>query len=307
MKLSNLKIFTVISIILLVSSCAVTKPNIYIPEQQPKASLLKSQPQVALALGGGGARGYAHIGVITALEENNIPIDLVTGCSVGSLIGALYADRGDIQETREIMLHAHFWDFADVSNLPSSGIMSGYHLENFLIKNLHSKNFKNLKKKLAITTTDLKTGKPYIIEGGPIPPAVLASSAIPGVVRPIRIYGKTLVDGGVAEPVPVKLAKKYNPKVIIAINIDDTLPQSIPDSSSGVFEKAFGIIYQRSTAYSIEGADIIIHPQIGQIGIFEISAKNKLYRLGYEATMKAMPQIKQKLAGKNVNLLKKTG
>ena len=195
--------------ILLLAACAGRPPNIVVPSNPPKPPHLIAEPRVALVLGGGGARGYAHLGVLQVLQQAGVPLDLIVGTSAGSIFGAVYSDNHSFDKTYRIMMQASFWSFADLNNVPnSSGFVQGYHLEKMLLANMQAKNFSKLKNKLVVVSTDLKTGQVFFIQSGPIAPAVLASSALPGLVDPVFLYHKILVDGGVVQPVPVAVAKQ---------------------------------------------------------------------------------------------------
>jgi NTE family protein len=254
--------------------------------------LYATTPQVALVLGSGGARGYAHLGVLQALEDAHIPVDLVVGASAGSIFAAFYADNASFQKTHDIMMRATFWDFADIGNIPFCSIISGKNLTKFLAQNMHAQTFSQLKKKLVLATTDFSTGKTISITNGAIAPAVLASSALPGLVMPVSIEGHTLFDGGVSDPVPVDLAKKYQPKIIIAVVVAEDLPLCTTDSSVKIFKHAYDIMWQRLTEFSARDADIIIHPKIGSVGTFDLDKKQQMYEAGYEATKAVIPKIR---------------
>lgn len=260
------------------------------PKSPPPPVSLKRQPTVALVLGSGGARGYAHLGVLQALEEAGIRIDLLAGSSAGSLVAALYADNLSAKKTRDILMHTGFWDLAETSNIGMLGVIEGSNLEYFLIKNMKARSFAQLRRKVLVATTDLITGKPYVIQSGPIPPAILASSAIPGFVKPLRLYEHWLIDGGIVEPVPVSLVKPYNPKIIIAVNLTH-LDKELPSSALGVSHTAFRIMLQEITNQSIHGADVVIDPEVGN-DIFDTSHREEFYKAGLKAARKAIPRIK---------------
>lgn len=299
MKNYYFKFLTTFIIGLGIVGCAGKPPLINVPLSPPPSPKLAYQPKVILVLGSGGARGFAHLGVLQSLEEAHIPVDVIVGASAGSVIAALYADNKSSKKTYDIMINASLWDFADVSSLPSSGgVIKGYRLQKFLLKNMHARTFDQLKTKLVVATTELDTGATYAIDSGPLPPAVLASSALPGAVKPVSLYGKTLIDGGVADPVPVDHAKKYHPKVIIAVNVSEDILNNRPHSALDIYGHALDIIWQRLTEYSEKGADIIIRPDVGKTGTFALKKRHEMYRAGYEATQKAIPKIRELLTQK---------
>lgn len=306
-KSKHLKTIITIILALLLCSCAGTRPPITIPASPPPAPPLKHPPRVALVLGSGGARGFAHLGVLQVLQWAGIPIDLVVGASAGSYVASLFADSGSATKTYNILMDADFWNFADIGNFPSlTGIIKGYRLEKYLLKHMQARTFRQLKINYVAATTDLKTGESYFIKSGPVPPAVLASAAVPGVVRPVHIYGRTLIDGGVADPVPVNAAKPYHPEVIIAVNIAEQIPKKLPDNAIDIYLRANDIIWQRLTEYSLDGASIIIRPDVGDVGTFDLKARYKMYLAGYRAAMQALPRIKRMLKQHHIALIPKS-
>jgi NTE family protein len=285
------------STFLTLTACAQKIPAIETPVAPPPSAKIAQAPRVALVLGGGGARGYAHLGVLQALEEANIPVDVVVGTSAGSIIAALYADNKSFQKTYDIMMPAGFWDFADLGNLSHpGGIIRGYKLENFLLKHMRARTFEQLPTKVIIATTDMDTGATFAIESGPIAPAVLASSAIPGAIKPVNLYGRTLVDGGVLNPVPVDLAARLHPKIIIAVNISPQYQNNKPVSSFGILNSTYKMMAQRITQDSLKGADVVISPDVGSTNAFDIRKKREMYLAGLAAARKEIPEIRKLLA-----------
>lgn len=289
--------------IMLLTACAGKPPNIAIPVNPPKAPQLISPPRVALVLGGGGARGYAHLGVLQVLQQAGVPLDLIVGTSAGSIFGAVYSDNHSFDKTYRIMMRANFWTFADINNSPNkSGFIQGYHLERMLMANMRAKNFSQLKNKFVAVATDLGSGQTYFIQSGPIPPAVLASSALPGLVDPVFLYHKTLVDGGVAQPVPVEVAQDFHPRVIIAVNISQPLDPKVPYFSYSIYNRSYDIMWQSLVAQNERGADIIIRPAVGEAGTFDLDDRDRLYQAGRTAALKQLPKILALLKQNHIQL-----
>lgn len=285
------------TLMLLISGCATPPPDITIPAHEPPPLHLTKHPRVALVLGGGGARGYAHIGVIKVLENAGVPIDLIVATSAGSIPGALYADSANAQWVDRVMRRTHFFDFADLTIVSSgNGLLSGHKLEHFLINNMQARWFKGLKIPLVVVTTDLKKGTLKTLSSGPIAPAVHASCAFPGIVNPIKLYGYTLIDGGAVAQVPVRIAKEYHPDIIIAVNLQGKLAPVMPTSFISVFQRAYDIGINSIAEYSSEGADILIHPKVGNAGMFDVHLKHTLINAGEKAANEALPRIKNLLA-----------
>ncbi len=301
----SLKLLSIYFMASFLCACAGMAPHIDVPQTMPKSLQLTKQPRVALVLGAGGARGFAHAGAVKVLQNAGIPIDLIVGTSVGSFYGALLADSGDANIAGQIMLSASFWNVADIANVPNlSGLMQGYHYQKFLLHHMQARWFNQLKIPLVVVAADLKTGKAFVISSGPIAPAAEASSAIPGAVRPAYLYGHILADGGMLDPIPVDVAKRYNPKIIIAINITQQLSSYVPYTAVGVYDRAYDISWRQLTHLSASGADIIIRPQVGAIGTFEVEKKYKLFYEGEIAAYNALPAIKKILREKHIKLLK---
>jgi NTE family protein len=260
-----------------------------------------NQPRVALVLGAGGARGFAHLGVLEALEEAHIPIDVVSGASAGSIVAALYADNGSAKKTFDIMMQASFWNFADMDSFGGAGIVQGAHLEEFLLNHMQARTFAELKKKALVATTDMYSGTPFVIQSGPIAPAVLASAALPGVVKPVHLYGHWLIDGGVTDPVPVALVNSLHPRVIIAVNLSIiTTPKKLTSGYS-VYSRARDIMWQHLTTSSLSGANIVIHPNVGDT-IFDTNKRYQMYLAGLTEGRKAIPAIKALLKEKGITI-----
>lgn len=258
--------------------------------------------RVALVLGGGGARGVAHAGVLEVLEKNHIPVDLIVGSSVGSVIGALYADDPNAQRLRKKVINLQKWDVLDMNWWASikmlwqiTGPVSGDQLKHFLQTNMVSRDFKQLKIPLAVVTTDIHTGQTFIIRSGPIEPALHASSAIPMLFSAVPIYGKTLVDGGVSSPVPVEIAKRFKPDIIIAVDIGTTPDYGPVHNAYQAGYRALHISYFNLAKWQNKNADIVIHPAVDRYSMFDDTSNELLYQAGRTATYEVLPSIQAAL------------
>lgn len=286
-----------LTLIFFLTACEQTQPTMVMPHTPPSSFKRVEKTRVVLVLGVGGVRGYAHLGVLQALKEAHIPVDVIVGASAGSIVAALYADNQSFERTYRIMMPAGFWDYADIANFTEpGGIIKGSHLENFLLQHMQARTFAQLHKKLIIAATDAKTGKTYVIQSGAIAPAVLASAAVPGAVKPVHLYDHWLIDGGVSDPVPVDIAKKLHPKMIIAVNVSKTSDNKLPSTAYGYYGLAYDIMWQRLTAYSLKGADVVINPDVGDVNIFDMSKKQEMYLAGLSAARKQIPAIRRLLA-----------
>lgn len=267
-------------------------------------SAFASRPvRVALVLGSGGARGYAHVGVIKALQKAGIPIDLIVGSSSGSLIGGLYADSADSKLLEKIMLTTNFKSFVDISVLPNhGGLISGTQEKQFLAQHLKARDFKELKIKFIAVATDLQTGQAVILDKGLVISAIIASTALPGLVKPVLINGHMLIDGGVVEPIPVRIAKRYHPQFIIAINVNQPLIEKSPTGAVGIYTRAQEMIWRQFSKLSAQDADFTIEPQVGRVGTFALSQKQRLIKQGEIDTEQLIPQLKAMLNHKHIAL-----
>jgi NTE family protein len=191
---------------------------------------------------------------------------------------------------------AGFWDFADVGNLSGSGgIIKGHQLQKFMNQHMTAHNFNELQKRVIVAATDMVTGELYPIDNGPIAQAVVASSAIPGIVKPINLNGHTLIDGGVLSPVPVELARKLHPRIIIAVDISKRSGAGKATSTVDVVDSAVYIMGQRLTQMSLNDADVVISPKIGDVSLFDISKKREMYLAGLHAAREEIPKISRLL------------
>lgn len=295
-----LKLICSISVIIILTACATARPPIAIPATAPPALSLKSQPRVALVLGGGGARGMAHVGVLKVLQQEQIPVDLIVGTSAGNIVGALYAGNPNAYAVENILMQAGLTDLLDVS--PSlQGPVSGNALQNFIVRNVKARYFQQLTIPFISVATDLGTGQTVAISSGPIAPAVNASAALPPVFRPVQLYGHTLIDGGFTDLIPVDIAKRYNPEVTIAVNIIPDIPRTMPTNILGVYDRAYLLSDARFAQFNMEGADVTLHPYVGQAGLFDSADKQPLVRAGEAAARRALPQICALLKAKNIH------
>ncbi len=261
---------------------------------------------VALVLGGGGARALAHIGVLEVLEENNIPIDLIVGTSAGSVIGALYADNPNAASLKNKMIKlkkGDFLDFSLISLIHSTysmkGSVNGISTTKFIRDNVSAELFQDFKIPFIAVATDIRTGDAIGLRSGPIGPAILASCAIPGLFTPVTIYDMTLVDGGVSAPLPVQIAKQYKPKIIIAVDISVPVNNKPLNNAFEVVYKSLYITYFHLSQALASQADVLIRPDVMNIGMFDDDRNYELYEAGKEAARAQVKLIKEKLKENN--------
>ncbi len=301
-----------ICVTLCLIGCAAPKRLITPPDKLPPPREIKNV-KVAIALGGGGSKGFVHLGVLEVLEEYGVPLDLIVGTSAGSIMGALYADYADTQLVKENVLRIKANDILDVSFFDTlhffvdvRGPVQGLSLEEFIVKNVTELNMEDLKIPFVAVATDLENDRAVRISSGPVALAVRASASIPPVFTPVKEYGMLLVDGGVVEPVPVATAREYNPKVLISVDIStpgDDLPLN---NMWDVTNKSLYISYYALSRMQSLSADINIHPNLNGFGMFDDSKNEVLYEMGRAETIKLMPQILDILKKKGIKLKKKS-
>ncbi|HUN93217.1 MAG TPA: patatin-like phospholipase family protein [Burkholderiaceae bacterium] len=238
-------------------------------------------PRIGLALGGGAARGFAHVGVIKGLEALGIRPDLVVGTSAGSVVGALYASGLSGFDLQRVALQMDEGMFADWS-LPSRGVLKGEALQDFVNQALERKPIEALQRKLAIVATDLQSGEMIVFERGNAGQAVRASSSVPGVFQPVPIAGRDYVDGGLVSPVPARIARRLGADVVIAVDIS-TRPEHQP--TSGLFDvlmQTFTIMGHSIAALELADADVVIRPGLAT-GSTDFQARNLAILEGEQA------------------------
>ncbi len=258
------------------------------------------KPRVALVLGGGAARGFAHVGVIRALEQEHIPIDLVVGTSVGSLIGALYAadvDSFDLEWTAFKLEKDDLFDFGMMTAVMGMGFARGERLEQFVRSRIKPPNIEDLKIPFAAVATDLNWGTKVVIDRGSVARAVRASSAIPGVFQPVQHMGKLLVDGGVVDNIPVSVARAKGADIVIASDISEDIANTRITNLMDVTMQATNIMFALNVEHSKRDADVLITPAVGSVAMLDFTQKKHCMQAGIEAAHRAAPAIRQAIAG----------
>ena len=259
---------------------------------------------IGLALGSGGAKVLAHIGVIKALVENNISIDFITGSSIGALIGAYYAIYEDVGKMEKIALSTN-WRTALSLFDPSlsGGLVRGNKVENLIKSWFNKYNFDDLKIPLTVVATDLISGQEVDINNGDIIKAVRASISIPLIFKPIEYNDYLLADGGLSNPLPDDIARRMGADIVIAVNLDNKFFDSKLDqynlSISGAGARALNIIRYHFAQHSSKSGDIIIEPEVKEVGFvgwnkfFNSRESKEIIRMGEVATTEVLPQIKK--------------
>lgn len=288
-------------IILTLTGCGYQRhAQIKVPDMPPPITKPIKDVRVALVLSSGGFRGSAHIGVIEVLEENNIPIDLIVGCSAGSFVGAFYADNPNAQELKTKLMDANYNTLIDTSWLCAlkapfcpTGPIRGRALQNFMLSRMHARDFEELKIPLIVATTSIIDNKLEPLQTGPIIPAVHASMALPPYFAPVNVYENSLVDGGVLAPIPVALAKQYNPQLIIAVDICKRPSRVEPGNAFQITGRVIDMSFYELAQRQASHADIVIRPDIIGFGPFDDEEVEGFYQAGRRAALQHIDQIKQ--------------
>jgi len=267
-------------------------------------------PKIGLALGSGGPRGLAHIGVIKALEQEDIPIDLIAGCSIGAMIGGMYAatkDIGWIEKTAQETDWRRVLSLLVEPSLLSGGLVGGDKVERFLLDQLGKEEISKLKIPFMAIATDIRNGKEIRIEKGDLARAIRASLSIPLVFKPTMWEGKLLVDGGLSDPVPDEAVRKMGADIVIAVNLDAHFfhpetekPKKYKDKL-GIYRIAnntINILRYHLAQYCIEEADIIINPKVSKTSWTEFINGQTIIKKGETETKLLMPEIKKLIQAK---------
>ena len=250
-------------------------------------------------LGGGGARGFAHIGVLKVLKEANVPIDMVVGTSMGAIIGSLYCSGVDLEEIEKI---AEYIKWKDISNLNSVSLLkmlvsekllSTKKIENYIDKMIGEKYFFQLNIPFVCVATDMITGEKIIFKEGKVAMAARASATIPGLFEPVQYRQRFLVDGGLVENIPVSVAKLFNPDIIITVAVSADITNN---SFDNVFFSLFQAIYiqgQQSDRINLNMSDVIIAPKVDNISAIELNKAEECIDAGFIAGKQSIEKIKK--------------
>jgi NTE family protein len=286
------KLAGIFCVVFLIASCTTTGG----PGLPPNGEGVR--PKVALVLGGGAARGFAHVGVIRALEQEKVPIDLVVGTSVGSLIGAIYAsDRNsfELEWTAFALEKDTLFDYGLLTAFTGMGAAKGDKLEEFVKTRVPIANIEGLKIPFAAVAVDLNRGKRVVLDRGPVARAVRASCAIPGVFNPVDHQGKLLVDGGVVDNIPISVAREMGADIVIAVDISEQVTNFNITNLIDVMLQAITIMGAENAKEKKKGADVLIAPKVGSVGMLDFTQKKYCMQAGIEATQAAMPEIRKKM------------
>ncbi|MCX7634781.1 MAG: patatin-like phospholipase family protein [Syntrophales bacterium] len=247
---------------------------------------------VALVLGVGAAKGFAHIGVIKVLESQGIPIHMVVGTSAGSLVGSLYAYGYNAYQLQGLAMALEKDDVADLT-IPDNGFLKGEKLETYVNKVLQGTPIEKLKRRYYAVSTNLATGERVVFGQGNTGMAVRASCSVPGVFQPPRFGGATYVDGGVVDPLAIEVAREHGADVVIAVDISGGVSAAVPKTTIDTILKSIDIMYNRIATAQHTRADVLIRPQVGHISGADLSRRHEAILEGEKAAVAALPAIRQ--------------
>lgn len=266
-------------------------------EVDPVAKSARSRPpRVGLALGGGAARGFAHVGVIQVLEQSGIRPDVVVGTSAGSLVAALYASGKTPTELEQAAMQMEEAAITDWT-LPifNRGLLRGEALARYVNRQVQGKQMQEMKIPLGILATDLTSGKGMLFQRGDTGTAVRASSAVPGVFTPVNILGRDYVDGGLVAPVPVEQARQMGAELVIAVDISSSPQDSNGSDALRVVLQTFTIMGQSINNHVLKEAEVVVRPALNGVGSADFAARQRSMVAGREAMKAALPRLREQL------------
>lgn len=288
----------VLPLSLLVLAGCSTPPTVPPPTVPPPVvETPQRAPRLGLALGGGAARGFAHVGVIQVLEANGIHPDVIAGTSAGSLVAALYASGKDAAELERAALSMDEATLTDwILPLVSRGLMRGEALARYVRQAVGGKLIEQMKLPLGILATDLGSGQGVLFRRGDAAQAVRASSAVPGVFNPVAIAGREYVDGGLVAPVPVRQAREMGAEVVLAVDISAD-PQDLPSNGLlSLLPKTTAIMGQSINRLELAGANVVVRPALAGVGSADFTSRQRSIDAGRAAMQVALPRLKAELA-----------
>ena len=273
------------------STTQLNNTNSNIPTDLAKPN--RNPPKFALVLGGGAARGFAHIGVIQILEEAGIKPNIVVGTSAGSVVAAIYASGktgAQLQRIADSIEQSALTDW-NMSFL-KRGMMRGEALEHFIRQQTGIKNIEQLPMPLGVVATDLQTGEGILFQRGDVGTAVRASSAVPAVFEPVRIGGKEYVDGGLVSPVPVRYARQMGADIVLAVDISSAPEGNKSDDMLKILLQTFTIMSKSINSFELPQADLVVKPALLGVSSVEFANRQQSIDAGRAAMKLALPKLK---------------
>lgn len=270
---------------------APSPPAVIAPKPAPRP------PRIGLALGGGAARGFAHIGVLQVLEENGIKPDLVVGTSAGSVVATLYAAG---KSPAELQSMAMTLDESTITDwvFPGRSLLKGEALARFIRSQTGGKSIESMRVPLGIVAADLQSGQAMLFRRGDPGTAVRASSAVPAVFEPVKVAGREYIDGGAVSPVPVRFARQMGADVIVAVDIS-AIPQGQSTRRAvDILLQTFNIMGHAISQHELVEADVVMRPKLEGVGSADFGARRLSILAGREAALTVLPQLKERIAAR---------
>lgn len=283
--------------VMLVAMLLVGCASAPVPISPPEAAIAvpaapKQPPKIGLVLGGGAARGFAHIGVIQVLEEAGVRPSFVVGTSAGSLVAAFYASGktgAQLQQIAETMEEATFADWT----LPifSRGMLRGEALARYVNVQVSGRMIENMPLPLGIVATDLNSGQGVLFQRGDTATAVRASSAVPALFQPVKISGREYVDGGLVSPVPVRYARQMGAELIIAVDISSAPEGNAASDTLQILLQTFSIMGKSINTFELRDADVVVRPSLVGVASADFGARRRAIVAGRVAMQALLPQL----------------
>lgn len=255
----------------------------------------RAPPKIALALGGGAAKGFAHIGVIKSLEAQDIRPSIIVGTSAGSVVGSMYAAGKNGFELQELAMQLDKSELSDWTFF-GKGVLKGEALQDFINMVVGQRPIEKLDKTFAAVATDVGSGEPILFQVGNTGMAVRASSSVPGVFQPVLIRGREYVDGGLVAPIPVRFARSLGADIVIAVDISEKPQQSKTDSTFALLMQTFNIMGLALGKQELRDADFVIRPKIIDLSSTNFETRHLAVLEGEKAAARIMPAIRARLA-----------
>ena len=277
--INNLFSIVAASLVFVMASCA---PKEVKPPPKPA--------KIAIVLGAGASKGFAHIGVLKVLESNKIPVHMIVGTSAGSFVGSLYAYGYNAFQLQKMSFSIEKGDILDIT-IPDNGFIKGEKLEEYINEKVKNTPIENLRIPFYSVATDLQNGQEVVFGKGNTGTAVRASCSIPGIFNPVKISDRIYVDGGVVSPVAVEAAKRLGADIVIVVDISADIGGKPPESTIETILQSISIMYSKLSSLQLTKADIVIRPKVGYIGPGDFSKRHEAVLEGEKAALGALPEI----------------
>lgn len=293
---SAMRLTLVVAAILGVAACGSAPGPVRPNEPTSTAPASQTAPiRIGIALGGGAAKGFAHIGVIKMLEANGLAPAVVSGTSAGSVVGALYASGMNAFEMQEKAVALDEAKIRDLQ-LSSGGLVLGQKLEDYVNEQVRRKPLEQMSKPFVVVATRLEDGERTVFARGNTGQAVRASSSVPGVFQPVTIGKYHFVDGGIVSPVPVDAARQLGADIVVAVDISNKARGQTPGNMLGALNQSIAIMGQKLGQAELARADVIVRPQVLDIGPADFTQRAAAILEGEKAALAVMPQIRERIA-----------